>query len=150
MKIKKYELYMEESKVWESGFECNITSSRDVYDYLISSFIRLDKREREFFVVIAVNAKGEIVGYNESGIGDICSSPASPREILKFAIMANAAGIILAHNHPSGSPEESSADIETTDRIRKACEIIGIQLLDHLIIGAGCFKSFRASGLLIT
>lgn len=148
MNIRKYELYMEESKVWESVYEYDITSSQDVYDYQTSPCIRLNQRDREHFIVIALNAKGKIIGYNESGIGDISSAPATPREVLKFAIIANAAGIILAHNHPSGSAEESSADIEATERIAEACNIIGIQLLDHLIIGAGCFKSFRASGLL--
>jgi DNA repair protein RadC len=71
-----------------------------------------------------------------------------PREILKRALLSDAAGIIVYHNHPSGDPTPSREDREFTRRLRAAAETLGVQLLDHLVIGAGGSVSFREAGLL--
>lgn len=91
--------------------------------------------DREHFVVMLLNGKNRIIGINTVSIGSLSSSLAHPREIFKPAILANAAAIILAHNHPSGEVEPSREDMEITKRLRGAAELLGIKLLDHLILG---------------
>ena len=83
-------------------------------------------------------------------IGCLNSSLIHPREIFKTAILSNSAGIILFHNHPSGDPEPSQEDINISTRIKEAGKIMGIELLDHIIIGSeGAFCSLKGKGLLI-
>ena len=97
MNIRKYELYMEESKVWESVYEYDITSSQDVYDYLTSPCIRLNQRDREHFIVIALNAKAE------GGMQAIMGIPEVIGWILSYtrlaAITMSKAGMALAFNY---------------------------------------------------
>jgi len=109
--------------------------------------------DKEKMYIVLLNVKNNIIGYSLISMGSLTSSIVHPREVLKPAILASAASIIMVHNHPSGDPEPSTDDIEITDRINKALKIIGINLLDHIILGfeADEFKgyySFRQSNLL--
>lgn len=79
----------------------------------------------------------QLSGYIEIGRGGIAHSPMEPREILVAAFAANAAAIIVAHNHPSGSLEPSPDDWAVTRRLKNACQIVGLELLDHVLVGAG-------------
>lgn len=103
----------------------------------------LDGADREQFVVLAVNSKHEVVGVNISSVGSLNSSIVHPREIFKFAYLVNAAAVIVAHNHPSGDPSPSQGDHEITRRLAKAGGILGIEVLDHLILGDWDYWSFR-------
>lgn len=104
--------------------------------------------DREHFVVLLLNTKNKVLGINTVSIGTLNASLVHPREIFKPAILINAAAIILVHNHPSGDPTPSSEDMEITQRLCKAGEILGIEVLDHLIISDdGMFTSFRERGL---
>ncbi|HBE80346.1 MAG TPA: DNA repair protein RadC [Firmicutes bacterium] len=100
--------------------------------------------DRENFVVIMLNTKNQIIGINTVAIGMLSSCPVHPREVFKPVILANAAGVILGHNHPSGEPSPSQDDLALTNRLRDAGELLGIPVIDHIIIGdEGRFYSFK-------
>ena len=89
-----------------------------------------------------------MIGVNTVSIGDLSSSIVHPRELYKPAVIAGAASLILVHNHPSGDPTPSSEDVAVTKRCIQAGEILGIDLLDHIIIGERKFVSLKERGLI--
>jgi DNA repair protein RadC len=108
----------------------------------------LGEPDREHLVVMLVNSRNKVVGVNTASIGTVSASLVHPREVFKPAILASAAGIILAHNHPSGECDPSADDKESTRRMVRAGEIIGIAVIDHIIFSADSFYSFREHGLI--
>src|SRR5262249_11907708 len=109
----------------------------------------LAEEDREHFVVLLLNSKNRLIGINTVSIGSLTSSLAHPREVFKPAILANAAAIIVAHNHPSGEPTPSQEDVEITKRLHAAAELLGIRLLDHIVLGDnGRWYSFQDDGVL--
>jgi DNA repair protein RadC len=106
--------------------------------------------DREQFVVALLNAKNEMIGLNIVSVGALSSAPVHPREVLKPAILANSAAIILAHNHPSNDLEPSPDDINVTRKIIRAAEIVGIQVHEHLIINMedDRYYSFADQGII--
>ena len=105
--------------------------------------------DREKIMAICLDSKNQPTCITTVSIGTLTSSTAHPREIFKTAITSNSAGIILAHNHPSGDLSPSRDDIKTTERLKEAGDLLGIDLLDHLIIGQGDrYLSFREQGLM--
>ncbi len=103
--------------------------------------------EREELVVIFVDTKCNMIKDIVISKGSINSSFISNREILVEALKCDAVNIILLHNHPSGDPSPSTADISSTKKLRKACELVGLSLLDHIIIGDRCYTSFIESNI---
>ncbi len=99
--------------------------------------------DREYVLVISVNSKCLPVALEITSIGSVNAAFMEPREIFKHAIISNAVGILLVHNHPSGDCEPSKEDKDVTQRIRKAGELLGIQVYDHVIIGNEKYYSFR-------
>ena len=91
--------------------------------------------DRECLLVISVNTKCKPLAVEVVSIGSVDFSYAVPREIFKHAVLCNASGILLVHNHPSGDCEPSKADLDTTKRVRKAGEILGVDVFDHVIVG---------------
>lgn len=106
----------------------------------------LEGVDREHFVVICLNTKNEPTNITTSHIGSLNSSIVHPREVFKTAVLSNAASIIVAHNHPSSDVSPSQEDIDVTKRLQEAGKILGIQLLDHLILGDGTFCSLKEKG----
>jgi len=102
--------------------------------------------DREHFRAAFLNTKNQIIRTVTVSIGSLNASIVHPREILKPAISASAASIILVHNHPTGDPTPSREDIEFTRRFAKCGDLIGIELLDHVIIGADRFQSLKEGG----
>ena len=102
--------------------------------------------DREMFVVACLNTKNEIANLSVVHMGSLNASIVHPREVFKTAILSNSASIICAHNHPSGHPEPSREDIEVTKRLAEAGKILGIELLDHIIIGEETFYSLKERG----
>jgi DNA repair protein RadC len=96
---------------------------------------------QEYFWLLSLNGARRVVGAFLVSIGSLTSSIAHPRDVFQRAILSGAASIIIAHNHPSGDLEPSSADNEVTKSIRKAGDIIGIRLDDHIIIANGEYNS---------
>ena len=102
--------------------------------------------KQEHLVALLLNAKCEIESRITVSIGELTSTVVHPREVFPPAIRKGAAGIILAHNHPSGDPTPSQDDIQSTKRIMEVSKLVGIRLLDHLIIGDGRYISLRNEG----
>ena len=103
--------------------------------------------DREYLLVLSMDNIGKLAAIEVVSIGTVNTALAEPREIFKHAILANATGIVMVHNHTSGRCVPSDEDKETTKRIEKAGNILGIPLKDHIIVGDGYF-SFRTEGLL--
>ena len=104
--------------------------------------------DREQVVTMILDTKNIIIAINTVSIGSLNASIIHPREIFKPAILANAASIIIGHNHPSGDPKPSQQDLEITRRLVDAGNIIGVAVRDHIIIGEGIWFSFREKGIL--
>jgi len=98
-------------------------------------FNHLKGLEQEHVDVAYLDTKNQIISVKNIFKGSLNSSVAHPREIFKHAVKISAARIIIAHNHPSGNPEPSSADLSFTTRVKEAGELLGIDLLDHIIVG---------------
>ena len=113
---------------------------------LLDSF--LSKRDREHFGVLCVDTKNQPTNISIVSIGNLNSAIVHPREVFKTAILSNAASIILFHNHPSGNPEPSTQDVELTNRLMNSGELLGIQVLDHIIVGDECFVSLNERNLM--
>lgn len=147
----------------ESDFSLEVVSVRLVREVPILSdtpinvpedAVRLVGRElcdmdREVVCVINLKADQTPINCHFASIGALNYSMAHPRELLKTGILSNAAGIILCHNHTSGNLIPSEADVKLTDRMQQVCELVGIPLLDHVIVGGdnSMYFSFREKGL---
>ena len=103
--------------------------------------------KKEYFKVLLLNVKNEIITSEDVSIGSLSSSEAHPREVFSGAVKRGAANVILVHNHPSGNPIPSEADRLLTDRLAEAGKILGIQVLDHIIIGDGVYVSMKSEGI---
>ncbi|MBK7562250.1 MAG: JAB domain-containing protein [Chitinophagaceae bacterium] len=125
-----------------------ITTSVDAYEILQKIWNR-DKIELvEEFKVLLLNRSNKVLGVLDASSGGITGTVADPRIILTAAIKANAVGIVLSHNHPSGSVKPSRADEELTVKIREAARFLDMTVLDHIIISSEGYYSFADEGLL--
>lgn len=107
-------------------------------------------RNQEHIKLLMLNGRSRLIGESEVSKGTINMSVISPREIFLEALQKGAVYIIVLHNHPSGDPSPSREDILITKRIKEAGMILGIELLDHIIIGDNCYVSFVQEGLLLS
>lgn len=106
----------------------------------------INDADREMMICICLDTRNQPIGIHTVSIGSLDSSIVHPREVFKVAMLSNAKAIILAHNHPSGDTAPSSEDHSVTDRIQEAGDLLGISLLDHIIISAEGYYSFREAG----
>ncbi|CAM3135589.1 MAG: RadC family protein [Pseudolactococcus laudensis] len=104
--------------------------------------------DQEHLVAVYLDGKNKIIKKRTIFVGTVNSASANPREILHFAVKTLAAGILITHNHPSGDPKPSDADVVFTERMENACDNIGITLIDHIIVGHKRYFSFQESGLM--
>jgi len=118
-----------------------IRASTDV----AQAFTFLRDRDREEFWIAAVDQRHAIIGTHQASVGSLSASLVHPREILKPLVLASAAACILVHNHPSGDPTPSPDDEAITTRLIRACALLGIRVLDHVIVGASHY-SFADAG----
>jgi DNA repair protein RadC len=109
---------------------------------------QLSDKRKEHFILILLDIRHRVLRTAQISIGSLDMSVVHPRETFREAIVASAASVILAHNHPSGDPTPSPEDIALTHRLVKAGELLGIPVLDHLIVGKDRVLSFRKEGLL--
>jgi len=122
-----------------------VKTSKDIVKYFIPYMRDMKK---EIFKAVLLDGKNKIIKEVTISEGTLTKSIVHPREILKEAVTELAAAIILIHNHPSGEPQPSQDDIEITNRIISACELVGIKVLDHIIIGDDNYFSFYDEGLI--
>jgi len=122
-----------------------INGPEDVAELMVPEMAFLD---REHFRVILMNTKNGILKIVTAAIGSLDAALVHPREIFKEAVITSAAGMIIVHNHPTGNPEPSEEDRDITERFFKCGKLMGIDLLDHVIIGGSSFVSMRERGLI--
>jgi len=108
---------------------------------------KLRHEDQEHFIVCFLNTKNRLLGYKEICVGSLDAAPVDIKEAMRWALRFKAHGMILVHNHPSGYPEPSDADINLTRQFRRATSFFDIRLLDHVIIGDGEFASLNKNGL---
>ncbi|WP_373426121.1 RadC family protein [Paenibacillus radicibacter] len=120
-----------------------IRSPQDVANLLTEELRYLTK---EHFVCLFLNTKNHVIGQETLSIGSLNAAIVHPREIFRAAITRSAASIVCVHNHPSGDPTPSEEDIDITKRLLEAGGIIGIDVLDHIIIGDSRFVSLKEQG----
>lgn len=106
----------------------------------------LDGVDREHFLVLMLDSKLKFIGVNTVSVGGLDAAIVDPRQVFKPALLANAASIILAHNHPSGDPKPSAEDIDTTLRLAEAGKLLNLQVNDHIITGENCYVSMKQEG----
>ena len=111
-------------------------------------YLKLAHKTNERFHILFLNLKYQLIAAEEHQHGTINHTPVYPREILSRALALNASAVILVHNHPSGDPKPSEADIKLTDELSKILKISDITVYDHLIIGKSGIYSFRQNGLM--
>lgn len=108
----------------------------------------LELARREYFVALYLDARNRVLVRETVSVGSLNASIVHPREVFRAAVRHAAASVILAHNHPSGNPEPSPDDIALTRRLAEAGRLLGIEVLDHLIIGRGSYVSLKTRGIL--
>lgn len=123
----------------------SLTSPADTRQFLLAQMSHL---ENEQFCCIWLDSQHQVVKFETLFNGTIDSAAVYPREVVKAALSCNAAAVILAHNHPSGVAEPSTADQLITGRLQKALETVDVRLLDHMVVGRGIVVSFAERGLL--
>ena len=108
---------------------------------------RLRGKKKEYFLALLLDTRGQLIKVSEISVGSLDTSIVHPREAFKEAISASAASVIFVHNHPSGDPEASEDDIKLTRRLAEVGEVVGIDVLDHIIIGDKKYLSLKGKGL---
>jgi len=103
---------------------------------------------KEHFLVLCLNARRQLLRIETVSVGTLSASLVHPREVFAPAISNGAAAVVVVHNHPSGDPSPSAEDRESTRRLQRAGELMGIPVADHVIVSESSFFSFRESGLL--
>ncbi|MFZ3076424.1 MAG: DNA repair protein RadC, partial [Psychrobacter glacincola] len=122
-----------------------IRSPKDISILLMEEMRHLD---REQFRTVLLNTKNQVLETEVVSVGSLNSSIVHPREVFKNPIKKSAAALILVHNHPSGDPTPSREDIEVTKRLTEAGKILGIDILDHIIIGDNRYSSLKEKDLI--
>lgn len=142
-----FEIVRLKQVVADTGVErFQIKSPSDVNQIVFDS---IGEEDREVFLLLCLNTKNEVTAMHRLSVGSVNSAIVSPREVFKTAILNNATSIIVAHNHPSGHVAHSPQDFEVTKRLKKSGELLGIDLLDHIITTPTYnFLSFRQEGLM--
>jgi len=128
----------------ESGKKPVVKTPEDVVALVQS---RLKNKKKEHFLTLLLDTRNQLIKVAEISVGSLDSSIVHPREVFKEAVAASAASAIVAHNHPSGDPQASDDDIRLTRRLAEAGEIMGIDVLDHIILGEKRYLSLKREGL---
>ena len=146
--ISKYKIQLVKEDSNNYLENCETLTSPDRVASALNEIFNLEYQTDEHFVMFCLNTKNRIIGAFEVCIGTIDSSLVNIRGIMQRALLCNASRIMVAHNHPSGDSSPSREDKKSTMKIKEACNLMGISLLDHIIIGEDEYFSFKAEGLL--
>lgn len=145
-RINVVSVEMKKEKGLMIDIESKSITSPDEANHIIRTF--LGNVDREHFIILMLDTKNKVNAIHTVSIGSLNSSIVHPREVFKASILANANKIILAHNHPSGNPQPSREDKHITSRLIEGGKILGIEVVDHIIIGDEEFLSFKEQGLI--
>ena len=147
MRIKELTVhYRDRSEPDELAARPTFSCPRDAARYLERI---LSHEPVEVFLILCLTTKHSPIAYHEVSRGTLDATLVHPREVFKVAFLANAASLILAHNHPSGDLTPSSDDLNLTNTLAEAGNLLGVKVIDHIIIGRdGGYHSFREQGLL--
>lgn len=140
--VVNVELVKESSFLYGNRAILSPSESVDLFNPLIGN------KPKEHFVVACLNTKNEPINVSTVSIGTLNKCIVHPRDVLQVALLSNANSIIVCHNHPSGEPTPSEQDISITHRLNECCELMGIKLLDHIILGNKNFISLKEKGYL--
>ncbi len=134
------------ASAWPASERPVVSTPEDVVRLCATQLRGLD---REHFWALALSTKNRLLRMVEVSVGSLNASIVHPRELFKEAVRVSAASVVVVHNHPSGDPTPSGADLQLTRRLAKAGEVLGIELLDHVVIGdGGAHVSLRDMGVL--
>jgi len=122
----------------------------DPADVARALFAEASRLRKEAFWALALDAQGGLLHRERVSLGTLTSSLVHPREVFQPAVIHGAASLVVAHNHPSGDPEPSQDDRATTRRLERVGRLLGIPVVDHVVLGAGCYVSFRERGWIQT
>jgi DNA repair protein RadC len=118
--------------------KCKATGPESIYQLMQGMTKEFD---REHLYAIYLDVRGNVLGFELVAMGGLAGVEVSPREFFRGAILSGAHSVVMAHNHPSGDPEPSPEDIQLTHRFRKAGQLMGIELLDHVVVASGGYVS---------
>ena len=145
-RIPRYRLVLVRDGSLATEWNKQVRQPGDVAAFMAPLAADLD---REHFWVLLLDGKNRAIGLNLVSIGSLTAALIHPREVLKPAIVGNAAAIVLIHNHPSGDPAPSAEDAALTRRLCEGADLIGVRILDHIVLGeAGSFRSLADDGVL--
>ena len=123
-----------------------LQSSKDAYDLMLPNWTDIEYTES--FYVILLNRRNNVLGVSKISVGGLAGTVVDPKKVFQIALKANAAGVILAHNHPSGNTKPSKSDTEITKKCIQAGKFLDMAVLDHIIVTRGGYFSFADEGLL--
>ncbi|MCH5135741.1 RadC family protein [Clostridium thailandense] len=132
-------------KSYKDGDEYRIVKPDDAANLVMEDMRHL---KQEHLKVIMLNTKNVVIFIKDVSVGSLNSSIVHPREVFCDAIRKNSASIVICHNHPSGDPTPSNEDINVTHRLEECGKLLGIDLLDHIVIGNGAYISLKQKGIL--
>ena len=148
-RVAKYEMVAEKVQGYNSDIiDKRMNSADNIANFIIQT-LRSDRMIVEHFYVFMLDTKLKVMGFADVSKGTLDASPVHPREVFAPALMTpKTAAVIVAHTHPSGDPTPSIEDIQVTERLSRASDILGIRLLDHVIVGDRCYTSLKSEGYL--
>jgi DNA repair protein RadC len=138
-----FELFRRTNRLKVKGFRTKIQSAEDVYHYFAD---RLAEKKKEYFYALCLDTKNRIISETLVSVGILDASLIHPREVFNPAVKASCHAVILVHNHPSGEAEPSNEDKEVTKLLMEAGRVLGIEVLDHIIIGKDNYVSMKEKG----
>ncbi|MFY1113357.1 MAG: RadC family protein [Methanosarcinaceae archaeon] len=133
---RRLETFVEEPKR-------KVRSPKDVYTLM---YPKMREQKKERFITLYLDTKNQILKEETVSIGSLNASIVHPREVFKSALMESSASVIMIHNHPSGDPSPSREDIMVTEKLVEGGKLLGIDVLDHIIIGDGRYVSLKDEG----
>lgn len=140
-----FEIVRRTNKLAKHGFSKKIETAEDVYNHFVDE---LKDKKKEYFYALYLDTKNRIIEEELVSVGILDASLIHPREVFNPAIKASSHAVILVHNHPSGECEPSVADTEVTRMLYAAGELLGINVIDHIIIGNNTFLSMKEKGVI--
>ena len=152
MRVTKYNAYLDSERIpflvkEKSEYKPQFTrlDSPEKIFWVCTEHLHLNQMNEEYFYMLAFHGACKLIGYFELSHGSKDMSIAGMKEIMLRILLSGASSIAVAHNHPSGDVKPSAEDLQVTESLKKCCELFGVKLMDHLIVGDG-YSSMRSDG----